>query len=139
MITAIILFAIGMGLLYTTYAVSKKYDTLLKNGERAEGIIFDFEGGGPDNPDMPVIRFVTAQQEWITKASNISLPHLKKGAKVTVLYDPQNPSNFVVKSSFSYLMVSLLAIAGIAAILAGVYHLLFIPGSLTIGCMYYPA
>ncbi len=72
---------------------------------------------------MPVIRFVTNKQEWITKTSNMSLPSAKKGDKVTVIYDPENPQNFVVKTSYTNLFVAIFTIGGILAILAGVYYL----------------
>jgi hypothetical protein len=56
--------------------------------------------------EYPIVRFKTDSGEWITELHNIGLfPGLyKKGAKVIIQYDPQNPKSFTIVSTRSFLV-----------------------------------
>ncbi|MDR0793162.1 MAG: DUF3592 domain-containing protein [Chitinophagaceae bacterium] len=118
---------IGLKLLSTIKAISKQ-------GIEAEGIIFDIEPSSFNANDTnandttifyPVVRFLTANEKWITKASKISsLPGVyKKGSKITVVYQKDNPNNFFIKDKLTYFIPALLIGIGICFIVTGIIFL----------------
>src|SRR5882672_931311 len=82
----------------------RKGNHLLKNGRKAEAVIFtnNFEasddGGGVY---FPVIRFLTDKQEWITQQLRVGTSSKKpEGTKLQVIYDPDDPTDFQINSIF---------------------------------------
>ncbi|HEY5749656.1 MAG TPA: DUF3592 domain-containing protein [Chryseolinea sp.] len=76
---------------------------LLKNGKKAEAVIFsnnfkaDADGSGVY---YPVVRFLTDKQEWITQELGIGTnPKTREGTKLQMIYDPENPNDFQVNST----------------------------------------
>jgi len=123
--TPYIIVIIGIGFILLTYVQRKKYASLLKKGKQADGIVFDFESGGQDSPAYPIIRFVTEKQEWVTKTASMNLPSFKQGSKVTVIYDPENPGDFVINPESAAFLQIVFIVLGCAAIIGGVCLLLF--------------
>ncbi len=80
-----------------------RYDRLRKEGRETEGIVFDIESSNSYNENSnsttyyPIVRFVTDKQDWITEKSEIS-GFYKPGDRVTVVYNPNNPRDFTIKS-----------------------------------------
>ena len=102
-----ILGSIGMlivGICVTWYGINKKRKILkFKNsGLESEGIVFDLitneKNEGPDPPDIWIIRFLTKNNIWIIKEPSVYFSHygIKKGDKVQVFYNPDDPNDFVV-------------------------------------------
>ncbi|SHH28872.1 Protein of unknown function [Chryseolinea serpens] len=82
----------------------QKGNHLLKNGKKAEAIVFsnNFEashnGGGVY---YPVVRFLTDKQEWITQELSVGTsPKKREGTKLQVIYDPENPTDVQINSTF---------------------------------------
>jgi len=127
---SIFIVAISIALLYVAFKFRLSTKKIAKNGTQTEGVVFDIVASNNINSQAkyPLIRFVTAKKEWITEQYNIStLPGLfKKGQKVIVVYNPDNPKEFFVKSTITSI-APILAIALAIIILAiGVYKLLHI-------------
>lgn len=124
--------AIGVAFLIAAVSLDKKYKALLKTGKEVEGVVFDMDSSdntgidGSDSLAYPIIRFVTHKQEWITKKADFSYSGLKPGDKLNIIYDPENPTNFTIKSTVVSLLPILLMIIGALAIIAGI-TLLFFP------------
>jgi len=78
---------------------------LLTNGKRAHAIVFkNNTSSDSDNLTVyyPVVRFLTEKQEWITQELGMigtSTP-MREGRKVIVIYDPDEPTNVEIFSSF---------------------------------------
>ena len=82
----------------------QKGNHLLKNGKKAEAIVFSNnfqasdDGGGVY---YPVVRFLTDKQEWITQELNFGTnPKKREGTKLQVVYDPENPTDVQINSTF---------------------------------------
>jgi hypothetical protein len=92
-----------MALFYFGLSLRRSNSKLLKTGKPSEGIVFDFvySDNSDSNVRYPIIRFVTSDQQWITEKYNFSgLPgSFKKGQKVNVLYNPDDPKEFIIKSN----------------------------------------
>ena len=121
-----------MTALFSTSVTEK----LAKTGERCEGIIFSVEYSGNNfNDDKTVtkdkitVRFVTQKQEWITGDLNTDFMitwtgQFKEGQTVTVLYDPNNPSEFTIETKQSPQVAKIIfSLAGIVLLALGVYKL----------------
>jgi hypothetical protein len=126
----IVIIAIGIALFYVAFKFRLNIKNIAKNGEQVEGIVFDTVED--DNPKSqakyPIIRFVTSKKEWITEQYNIStLPgFLKKGQKVIIVYNPDNPKEFFVKSAITSIAPVLASALAIIILAIGVYKLLHI-------------
>lgn len=126
----------GAALFVIGLIMPSKQAALKKNGKKAEGIIFDFNGD-PDplddtaipinDPECARVRFVTEQLEWITESVRNAVGfqlngNFKAGEKVTVYYDPANPRLFFVDTGIPEAVVHLLMmIAGLMVAGAGAY------------------
>lgn len=92
---------IGVAFTYVGIFQQRKRGKLLGNGIKVEGVVFDLiEGGSTKNSSVyyPVIRFLTAEKEWVTQKYDIggSSNAYHKGDELKVIYDPENPSNFTI-------------------------------------------
>src|ERR1700691_4771645 len=98
----LLIIAIGVALIYVAVKLQSSTQKIRKKGIQTEGIIFDTVPS--DNPDSramyPLVRFLTSEKAWITEKYYIStmLGSLKKGQKVTVVYNPDSPKEFFIKS-----------------------------------------
>ena len=130
---------LGIALILFPFVVKPAIERLAKSGERCEGVVFqlDYKSKVIDmmhedtiTKDKITIRFVTQKQEWITADLDTSFMLLypgrfKEGDTVPVIYDPNNPSDFTIETKQSPgMMKILLALAGAAFLLVGVYKLL---------------
>lgn len=114
--------------------IFKKTGELKEKGANAEGIVFRMEGGesrleittGGDqfsdfNASYPVIRFLTADQVWITGKPSSPVHNLyKEGQTVKVVYNKENPAEFIIASKFNALIALALQVTGGILILAGI-------------------
>lgn len=102
-----------------------QYNRLRRTGTEAEGVVFDVETDTQNGATSyyPVIRFVTDKQEWITKKATVSGVY-KPGDKVTVVYHPDNPSEFFIRSGNTYTVIIIIILAGILFLAVGCYLVL---------------
>jgi len=93
-------------------------------------VVFDTVSGKniDSNTNYPVIRFVTTEKEWIIEEYSIStLPgFLKKGQKITVVYNPDNPREFIEKSGITSAAPILVMVLAIIILATGVYKLIHV-------------
>lgn len=105
-----------IGVVLVLYSVhsKRKISKLKRSGLEAEGIIFDLSSGGRESNDTVVVRFVTKDNVWITKEpstyfSQSGLNLIRKGDKVKVFYNPDNPDDFVIiHSSSKYFFIAII-------------------------------
>ncbi len=130
MIEYIIILAVGVVLVILALSLSQKQNNIKKTGITAEGIVYDLlhDQSTSFNFRYPVIRFLTLTQEWITETANIGMfpGFYKKGQKVTVVYNQQNPKQFIIDSKTNILITYILLIIGCILILLGTYKLISI-------------
>lgn len=97
---------VGVGILFVAFIVKQKTNRILTNGVETEGVINGFEDSNnlSNNSKYPIIRFQTKEGTLITEKANIALPPfvLKEGQKVKVVYQVDNPKEFVLKTPFSF-------------------------------------
>lgn len=130
MITYVVMTLIGLIVCLIAVYYSNKYKRLLKTGESAEGIIFDYEISSNDgvSTQYPIVRYVTRQQQWVTKKAEVSITSfssfLKKGSKVTVFYDPANPEEFVIYHKLIQVIIIITFIIGMIVIALGIILIL---------------
>ena len=130
MITAIIISLIGITLML--FAVSRllKIKELSKTGTKTEGVIFGLEPGDSrdSNALYPIIRFTTDKEEWITEKYTVGgFSELKEGKKVTVIYNPDKPTEFVVQSRVFNVVLGVLVVVGLVMFVVGVVGYIMYP------------
>jgi len=123
----------GLGLVFTVigYFSRSKTQKIMKSGVRVEGVVFSTERdielgsqGSITSSVYPIIRFVTAEKEWVTQKYNItSFPRYEEGDKVTVIYNPENITEFILddfstKAVGYFFWLGILAIAIAAGLFA---------------------
>ncbi|NML23127.1 DUF3592 domain-containing protein [Pseudoflavitalea sp. G-6-1-2] len=119
---------IALGILFFIIGIKadKKADHLSKNGIRTSGIVFELreDTGSPEhgNLEFPVIRFLDEHDNWITEVSDIAREKGKyaSGDEVTVIYDRNDPKNFMIENAANKNLPNIFLIAGALSILAGV-------------------
>lgn len=103
----------------------QKGNLLITTGITTSGIIYrnNFKRGSGSSGGVyyPVVRFLTEKEEWITQELNFGRnPPMQEGAEVTVIYDPEDPTNVDIKSTFmQVIMPRILVAIGITGIIAG--------------------
>jgi hypothetical protein len=126
----IAIMAMGIAVLYMAVKFRSNTKNIAKNGEQVEGVVFDIvqDTNPQSQAKFPVIRFVTSRKEWITEQYNIStLPgFLKKGQKIIIIYNPDNPKEFFVKSRTNSIVPVLLFLFGMIILSMGVVKLLHV-------------
>lgn len=122
--SSIIILFIGLALIITGLMIRRKLAGLHEGGREAEGVVNDFERDGDNR--FPVVRFQTPDKKWITAKSNMSyLPtSLEKGAKVRLVYNPDNPENFYILSRWTTVMPKIFLILGVLMTIAGILMLI---------------
>jgi ketosteroid isomerase-like protein len=117
----IILLIFGLAFLMISLIFLFKLKKISRNGIKTEGIVFDVEYRKNYRISYPVIRFLTVQNVWITQTpgfwTTAKVPI--KGDKVSVIYNPDDPTDFVVEGKsnrvtpFILIGLSLIIIWGI--------------------------
>ncbi len=103
----------------------QKGNLLIETGITTSGTIFknNFKGAAGFSHGMyyPVVRFLTERKEWITQELSIGRnPPIKEGSKVTVIYDPEDPTNVDIRSTFRQeILPRILLAIGVAGIIIG--------------------
>lgn len=103
-----------------------RHKRLLKKGIKVEGVVFSVEvtvsGSSLTKTYYPVIRYLTLQNEWITKRYNIgSKPSLyKEGDKVIVIYDPTDTSVFTLNDTISKIAPIIFILIGVALLIGAI-------------------
>jgi hypothetical protein len=132
-----IILAIGIILIIVSLFYKSKVKTLEKTGERCEGIIFKLGYSNSFGADMTssnvkdkiTVRFVTKNKEWITQDlhSDFMISYTaqyKEGDRVNVIYNPENPSEFMVETKQSQTLGRLVGLfIGLAFVGTGIYEL----------------
>ncbi|HKB43295.1 MAG TPA: DUF3592 domain-containing protein [Chitinophagaceae bacterium] len=122
LVTLIIPLFSGIVLIILAMTLLAKRNKIIQNGVEVEGVIFDFETSDTNNNYLkyPIIRFVTKEGSWITKTADYSLPFLKRGQKVIVIYNKDNHEEFIFKTSIDVSKLAyLFLILGIIILLIG--------------------
>lgn len=120
----IIPIVIGIGMIVAFFVHTRKVKRLNSNGIEVEGIVFNIEMS--DGSERPVIRFLTTEELWITEAYHIgTLPaSFKRGQKVKVVYNPEDPKDFILRSNKATSYVpSIILVAGMFLLMWGIYRL----------------
>lgn len=125
----IIFIVIGALMIVAFFYHTKKTKRLTSNGIEVEGIVFDIVMSSSMNSadaEYPVIRFLTTEELWITETYDIGvLPTpFKRGQKVKVVYNPEDPKDFILKNdkATSYVPLIIL-VSGIFLLIWGAYRL----------------
>jgi|SRR5579871_3707995 len=100
---------IGILLLIGYYLNSNRSKEIFENGIEVEGIVFEFVQDQSffndinNNSSYPVIRFLTKEKKWITARpiEELSSIFFKTGEKVTVIYNRDNPEEFILKTKLT--------------------------------------
>jgi len=114
-------------------SISKKTRKLKEIGLAAEGVVFNLENGDDRirvsesddswlsfNARYPVIRFLTADQVWITgKPSSFAHNLYKAGQIVKVIYNKEDPAEFIIDSKLNIILAPLLQGIGVILIIIG--------------------
>ncbi len=119
---------IFMGLTVCFLLMKPGNKRLKKIGEKTPGTIVDFEktAGTNDSNIYPVVSFTTSRNELFKLVSPDGfLPaRVKLGKKVSVIYNPQDPTDFTILLSNQQLMYITLLACAITFTIAGVILLL---------------
>lgn len=101
MATHILIIIMGGILAFVVIQMRSKY-ARLSSGGKAVGTVAAIEVITKKNITIPtpVIQFVTSNNVSVSKTSEASIlsPRIKKGTKVKVFYNPQNPEDFIAQS-----------------------------------------
>lgn len=127
--TIVIPLIIGLTCMFAGFKFREKNKRLISNGIEVEGIIFSQEessdGDIENRSAYPIIRFVTKEGLWITEKTDLAIPVsiLNKDKSVKVFYNPDNPKDFVYKTSLPLSWVEyLFIVVGILMLLYGAWN-----------------
>jgi hypothetical protein len=126
-IQVIVFLTLGVAAIFAFFKFQEKKKKIIENGIEVTGIVFEYSENAPvkytdstnykDN--IPTIRFVTKEGLWITEQADYggSGFFLKQGQEVTVIYNADNPKEFIYKTSTDLSKIAYLGlIIGIASI-----------------------
>ena len=121
----IIYFLLGGAIsVFSFFKFREKRKRIIDNGIEVEGIIYEFDGISINaQTSYPLIRFVTKEGLWITEKGDWTSTSLKEGVKVTVVYNSNDPKEFIYRISYDWsdILAYLLLIAGVASICIGLW------------------
>ncbi len=131
MIQGVLLIILSVAVIFIAIIALSKYKKISAKGIEAEGVIFDIESSpatGDSTIIFPIVRFVTEKNEWITQKASVGIIFYsyKKGQSVTVVYSKDNPTDFYIKSNWTYGLLITVIIIGLALITNGMYFLVYI-------------
>lgn len=128
MISELIILLVSIAVIGVSLYVWKRAKHLLANGKIATGTIIDniYEYTAKGGVYYPVVRFLTAKKEWITKQLDTgSNPPMTEGRRVEVVYDSEAPENFMIYSPVVMKVVPLVFVAiGVCGFVFGVLEVL---------------
>jgi Protein of unknown function (DUF3592) len=117
-----------MGITVLLFTVTARNKSLIKQGIKTEGVITDYEtlAEKNDTNKYPIVRFTTQKEETYTLPSSDGfLPgRVKKGKKVIIMYNPENPKEFEIQLGNEKLMFITLTGGAIIFIITGLLLLL---------------
>ena len=121
----IVLLMLGVAAIFAFFKVREKKKRIIENGVEVKGVVFEYDNIsiGKQEP-FPVIRFVTKEGLWITEKADAALSRniLKEGQEVMVVYNSENPKEFIYKTSFDLSVIYyLFLIAGVICIIMGLW------------------
>ncbi len=122
----IILTSLFTGFTIVGIVLDQKGKHLLLNGKRAQAVIFkNNRKRGGEQMYYPVVRFKTETDVWITQELSIGyFPPKKEGKKVEVLYDPEDPTQVEINSSFQLEFIpKLFLVVGSCGLVFGILEL----------------
>lgn len=112
-----------IGIFLNTFAIRliMRYKTIAACGGVTDGVI--------DSPAQSgngvLVRFKTKEGDWITEpdSNRITGSFLKVQDKVTVIYNPLNPRDFMIKTKYTNALLAGFALAGTGLIVLGLVGL----------------
>ena len=123
----IVLILASIAIFYIGFKFRLKARKILLNGVEVKGTVFDIVGSGITSSlsRYPIVRFLTKENVWITQEYDISTTFnfLKKGQEVTVLYNPDAPNEFFIKTTSNNIVPILTIMIGIIVLSIGVLKL----------------
>lgn len=123
----IVSLVVGAMFIYVAMQLKGKRTMLLENGIETEGVINGFElsmGTNNMTASYPIIRFQTSEGKLIEQKASIAPPKflLKEGQKVIVTYNPDNPTEYIFKTSLDFSKIFyVFLIGGIGILLFGLW------------------
>ena len=121
----IIYFLLGGAIaVFVFFKFREKRKRIIDNGIEVEGIIYEFDGISiNDQASYPLIRFVTKEGLWITEKGDWTSTSLKEGVKVTVVYNSNDPKEFIYRTSYDWsdILTYLFLIAGVVSTCIGLW------------------
>ena len=121
----IIYFLLGGAIsVFSFFKFREKRKRIIDNGIEVEGIIYEFDGISiNDQTSYPLIRFVTKEGLWITEKGDWTSTSLKEGVKVTVVYNSNDPKEFIYRTSYDWsdILTYLFLIAGVVSTCIGLW------------------
>jgi hypothetical protein len=126
-IQIIVFLILGVTAIFAFFKFQEKRKKVIENGIEVTGIVFEYSENAPvdytnstnSRSSCPTIRFVTKEGLWITEQADYggSGFFLKQGQEVTVIYNADNPKEFIYKTSTDLSQIGyLVLIIGIASI-----------------------
>ena len=125
----IIILAISIVVITVGIFLWQKGTHLPTTGKKAKAVIFKNNYSSRTGTDggtyYPVVRFLTDKQEWITQELSIGYsPAKKEGTELEVIFDPEDPSNVEINSTFQLeILPRILVIIGFCGLVLGVLEL----------------
>ena len=121
----IIYFLLGGAIsVFSFFKFREKRKRIIDNGIEVEGIIYEFDGISINaQTSYPLIRFVTKEGLWITEKGDWTSTSLKEGVKVTVVYNSNDPKEFIYRTSYDWsdILTYVFLIAGVVSICIGLW------------------
>ena len=121
----IIYFLLGGAIaVFGFFKFRQKRKRIIDNGIEVEGIIYEFDGISINaQTSYPLIRFVTKEGLWITEKGDWTSTSLKEGVKVTVVYNSNDPKEFIYRTSYDWsdILTYVFLIAGVVSICIGLW------------------
>ncbi|RAJ08516.1 uncharacterized protein DUF3592 [Chitinophaga skermanii] len=114
----IICFFLGGVLIALYREVLKKNRRVLNNGVEVEGVVADFaDSMHSAATKYPIVRFFTKDNQQIIETYDLASGFgFKRGQTIPLVYNAQNPSEFVIKSPRYLAFVPWLILVGVAIV-----------------------
>jgi len=123
----IVFLVVGTVAIYVALQLMDKRKVLVQDGVETDGIINGFEttnGINNMSASYPIIRFQTKEKKLIEQKASIAPPRflLKEGQKVIVIYNPDNPTEYIFKTTFDFSKISyVILVFGVVFLLLGLW------------------
>ena len=128
MTSYILLMLMGAALCFVVFSIRNKYKKLMQTGEKVEGTLAGYADVKIKNMNakVPVVNFITKAGQAVTQKSEESFfpANARKGAKVVVFYNPDNPQECMIQGKKFGVMYGVVMIGGIIFLLTGLILLL---------------